>query len=88
MLFAQSIQENLPMQAQPNIFVSLMPLVFIGAILYFWIKMLIDCLNSDLEGSKRISWTVVILLTNILGAVLYYFVIKKGNKTQISSNKN
>ena len=50
--------------------------------------MLIDCLNSDLEGSKRISWTVVILLTNILGAVLYYFIIKKGNKTQISSNKN
>ena len=81
-LLAQSFGENSHNIAKPNIFVSLMPLVFIGAILYFWIKMLIDCLNSDLEGSKRISWTVVILLTNILGAILYYFVVKKANKNK------
>ena len=41
----------------------------------FWIWMLIDCLlNESSEGMDKLVWAVVILLTHLLGAALYFFI--------------
>ena len=40
----------------------------------FWLWMLIDCLMNEPSGNEKILWAVVILLTNVLGALLYYFI--------------
>ena len=41
----------------------------------FWIWMLIDCaMNEPSEGNDKVVWIVVILLTHLLGAIIYFFV--------------
>lgn len=40
----------------------------------FWIWMLVDCLTQEPSGSDKIAWVLVILLTNLVGALIYYFV--------------
>lgn len=40
----------------------------------FWIWMLIDCAkNEPRNGNDRIVWVLVIALTHLLGALIYYF---------------
>jgi len=40
----------------------------------FWIWMLIDCAkNEPREGSDRIMWVIIIALTHLVGALIYYF---------------
>ncbi len=49
--------------------------IFSLAALAFWIWMLVDCLqNEPPEGNEKIIWTLVIVLTNWIGALIYYFV--------------
>ncbi len=44
----------------------------------FWIWMLIDCLKKDFKDSnERIIWVVVIVLCNLVGAIIYFFVGRK-----------
>ncbi len=62
----------------------------LGIILFicfaFWIWMLIDCLRRDFND--KVIWIVILLLTGILGAVLYYFLVKrKGTEDQKESKK-
>lgn len=41
----------------------------------FWICALIDCLKKETdEGNTRLIWTIVIILTYIIGAFLYYII--------------
>jgi hypothetical protein len=41
----------------------------------FWLWMLIHALrNPGLNDGERISWTVVLCLTHLLGAILYFFL--------------
>ncbi len=41
----------------------------------FWVMVLADCLmNEKGEGNERIVWTLVIIFTLIVGAMLYYFL--------------
>lgn len=35
---------------------------------------LIDILRSEFKGNNKIIWVIVILLTWLLGAILYYFI--------------
>ncbi len=45
----------------------------------FWIWMLVDCLkNERYVGNEKIIWVLVIALTHWLGALIYYFVGRKG----------
>ena len=45
----------------------------VGAI--FWAFVLIDCLrNEPSEGNDKLVWALVIVLTTVLGAVLYLIV--------------
>lgn len=58
-------------------------LIFILAIAFFafWVWMLVDCLSrKTLQGEEfkdKALWTVLILLVNWLGAVIYYFCVKR-----------
>ncbi len=48
--------------------------VAIGATV-FWVWMVIDCATKEpSEGNDKIVWLLIILLTNIIGALIYYFV--------------
>lgn len=41
---------------------------------FFWISMLIDCINRDFND--KLLWVLIILFGNLLGAILYYFCVK------------
>jgi hypothetical protein len=44
----------------------------------FWIAMLVDCLKRKFKNdSDRIVWTLVIIFIGIIGALIYYFVVKR-----------
>jgi len=46
--------------------------------LVFWIAMLIDCLKREFkEPIEKIAWVLAIFFLNILGAIVYYFVVVK-----------
>lgn len=49
----------------------------------FWLWMLVDCLVKEPSGSnEKILWTLVILLTHLLGALLYYLIRRPGRIRQ------
>lgn len=49
-------------------------------ILAFWIWMLVDCLSHERESSDRILWVLLMLISGILGAAIYFFVRKVRRK--------
>lgn len=52
--------------------------VVIGILLViFWLWMLVDCLKRDFKkDAEKIVWVLVIIFLHILGAIIYYFVVK------------
>lgn len=41
----------------------------------FWIWMLVDCiLNKKIRGGSKVGWLIFIFFTQIVGAVVYYFL--------------
>lgn len=49
----------------------------------FWVYMLIDCANRTFKrDNDKIVWIIIIALLQWVGALIYYFVIKrkKGGK--------
>ena len=47
----------------------------------FWIWMLIDCATSEFKGKNdKIVWILIIILLHIVGALVYYVIIKKKRK--------
>ncbi len=41
----------------------------------FWIWMLVECAtNEPSEGNDKIVWILIIALTHLLGALLYFFI--------------
>jgi len=47
----------------------------------FWIWMLIDCaVNEPSEGSDKIVWILVIVLTHWIGALIYFFARRPKRK--------
>ena len=51
-------------------------LVLIVSLVMFVIPIiaLIDILRNEFEGNNKIIWVIVIVLTWLLGAILYYFI--------------
>jgi len=46
----------------------------------FWIWMLIDCLTNNFKKDiDKLIWAVVIIFLHVLGALIYYLVVKVGN---------
>lgn len=56
--------------------------VLIGiAMTVFWILMLIDAAKRQFTNENdKVVWILVLCLTQVLGAIIYYFVVKRGNK--------
>jgi len=53
-------------------------LIIVILISIFWIWMLVECLRKNFKNSMdKLVWVIVLLFTNILGAILYYFLVKK-----------
>jgi Phospholipase_D-nuclease N-terminal len=50
----------------------ILPLTLLGFV--FWIWMLIDSIkNERLKEGEKIAWVLVIALTHLLGAIIYFF---------------
>ena len=70
--------------------------VFTGILLFaFWLWMLVDCLKRSFKRDyEKIVWVLVMIFLHLLGAVVYYFIVKsahrnsgKINSEKIKSNK-
>lgn len=45
-------------------------------LIIFWIKMIINCANRNfLNPNDKIVWILVIVLLQLLGAIIYWFVV-------------
>lgn len=52
-------------------------IIFGAAIFFFvfWLKMLIHAIKSPNPG--KVGWVILIVLTQVLGAIIYYFAVKR-----------
>ena len=44
----------------------------------FWIWMIIDCATHERNSGDKVLWIIIIIFTHFLGAVIYFFVRKRG----------
>ena len=64
-------------------FMLMMLLIVIVAVLLFafWIWMIIDCAKRNFKKDiDKVVWILVIVLLSVLGASIYYFAVKTGEK--------
>lgn len=58
-------------------------LIFVGILFVFWLWMLIDCLKRPDDkfaiggNNAKLIWVLVIIFTGFIGALIYYFLIKR-----------
>jgi len=52
--------------------------IIIGALfLAFWVWMIVDCVKRNFKkDNEKIVWILVILFAKIVGALIYFFVVK------------
>jgi uncharacterized BrkB/YihY/UPF0761 family membrane protein len=44
----------------------------------FWVLMLVDCAKRNFKNeNEKVVWIVVLALTSWIGAIIYYFVVKR-----------
>lgn len=55
------------------LFVPLLIVAVIAGLFTLW--MLIDCIKRDFDN--KVLWVILILFLNVLGAILYYFMVKR-----------
>lgn len=49
----------------------------------FWIWMLIDCVsNEPSEGNDKLVWVLIIVFTQLIGALIYFFFRRSRRKQQ------
>ncbi|MDP3966047.1 MAG: PLDc N-terminal domain-containing protein, partial [archaeon] len=67
-----------------EILALLLPLILIGVLGFvFWVIMLVDASQRKFkDDSEKIVWILVIVLTGIVGALIYYFVIHIKDKNK------
>jgi len=54
--------------------------IFVGLFI-LWIMMLIDVIQRKFKkDDEKIIWILVLALTGYIGAIIYYFVIKRKDK--------
>ncbi len=69
------------------ILIVLIPLVLTFFI--FWLWMLIDCLKRPDdkfaigENHAKLIWVIVIIFTGFIGAIIYFFLIKKDERVGV-----
>ena len=54
----------------------------------FWLWMLVDCLKRDFKKDyEKIVWVLVMIFLHLLGAIIYYFVVKISKKVVVKEKK-
>ena len=66
------------MNYQDNLFgwtpITLVVVILLGV---FWLWMVVDCLKKDFKKDMdKLVWVVVLLFAHVVGAFLYYFLVK------------
>jgi hypothetical protein len=56
-----------------QIIVNILPYLLPFAI-FFWFWAIADCVTHEPPSEKRIIWLMIIIFTNVIGALLYYLV--------------
>jgi hypothetical protein len=57
----------------PGILILISILCFI-----WWLFLLIDCIKRNFANpTEKLLWIIVLLVGNFLGALIYYFLVKK-----------
>lgn len=65
---------------------ELLIFLFVGVFGGFWIWMLIEAATKEAEGSQdRTLWVLIIVLTQFLGALIYFFVRRPVRKAKLGS---
>lgn len=66
-----------------TILVIFLAIAVIGLAIFlfiFWILMIIDCATRKFKDNMdKVVWMIVIVFLHILGAIIYYFVVKRKN---------
>ena len=58
-----------------DILLGLLLLLILVLGFLFWLWMLVDCVTKESsQGNDKLVWVLVIVLTNIIGAVIYFVV--------------
>ncbi len=53
----------------------------IFAVFAFWIWMIVDCAKRNFKKDiEKVVWILVLIFTGIIGALIYYFVVKADDK--------
>lgn len=60
---------------------GLLALAAVAFLFVFWIWMLVDCIKRDFKKDvEKIVWILVLIFLHLLGALIYYFVVKISEK--------
>ena len=52
----------------------------------FWIWMLVECATKESSvGNDKLIWVLIILLTHLLGALLYCFIRRPRRKAELGA---
>lgn len=66
------------------VFFLLLWLFIIGFAIFafvFWIIMIVDVVQRNFkQENDKIMWILIIILTGIIGALIYYFMVKRKDK--------
>ena len=57
-------------------------LIALGILAFvLWILMIIDVAKRKFkQENDRVMWILILVFTGIIGAIIYYFIVKKPNK--------
>jgi hypothetical protein len=61
--------------------VGILFLLALGSVILFtscfWIWMLIDCVTKEADTGNKVVWVIIILFSHIVGALAYYFFVRR-----------
>jgi len=61
--------------------VSILIFILVILAIVFWIFMIVDAAQREFkQENDKVLWILIVVLTGIIGAIIYYFMIKKPNK--------
>jgi len=76
-MFAMMLQDNVGFAVFMILLMLLLFAVSI-ALLVFWVMMIVDCAKrKNLSDNERVVWILVLVFLQALGALIYYFAVKK-----------
>ena len=53
----------------------------------FWLWMLIDLLKrKSMDGSTKLLWVILLIFVNVLGVLLYFFLVYRPSRKAMKSN--